>query len=172
MWLVLETIPDTHYVRVVNVKDKVVGKFDQGIGPLEGKRMTKLTKLPQAAAEFFEGLSEPHHSLSLRLLAWCSEIAIAEGCRSEIVYGYTGMPSGYAGVPQLIFAEFHESGRAVANSRLFSIPLRCDYKYPLTIVFPSRFDTGRVDVDRSDEAFRPLSLDGFLSNPDAFWARK
>jgi hypothetical protein len=37
MLLVLEVIPDTHYVRVVNVNDKAVGQFDQGIGPLEGE---------------------------------------------------------------------------------------------------------------------------------------
>ena len=130
--------------------------------------MTTLKGLPQSAAEFFEGLSEPHHSLSLRLLDWCYELADANGCRPKVIDGYTGMPKGYDGIPQLIFAEFHESGRAVAHSRLFSIPLRCDEKQPLTIIFPSRFDSGCIDIDRSDEVFRPLSLKKFLSDPSHF----
>ena len=134
--------------------------------------MSILQEVPQRAAEFFQGLSEPHHSLLLRLLAWCNEIAIEESCRSKIIDGYTGMPSGYDGIAQLIFAEFHESGRAVANSRLFSIPLRCDQKYPLTVIFPLRFDAGHFDVDRGDRGFRPLSLDGFLASPDEYWTRK
>lgn len=41
----------------------MVGKFNQGTGPLEGKRMTTLKELPRAATEFFEGLSNPHHSV-------------------------------------------------------------------------------------------------------------
>lgn len=61
--LVLEIPSSTYYVRVVNTDDKMVGKFNQGTGPLEGKRMTTLKELPRAATEFFEGLSNPHHSV-------------------------------------------------------------------------------------------------------------
>lgn len=92
--------------------------------------MSCVRDLPQVVAEFFEGLSEPQHSLSLRLLDWCNELADANGCSPKEIDGYTGMPKGYDGSPQLIFAEFHESGRAVANTRLFSVPLRCDHEYP------------------------------------------
>lgn len=130
--------------------------------------MTTLKGLPQSAAEFFEGLSEPQYSLSLRLLDWCYELADANGCSPKVIDGYTGMPKGYDGIPQLIFAEFHGSGRAVANTRLFSVPLRCDRTYPLTIIFPTRFNAGYIDIDRSDESFRPLSLEKFLSNPSDF----
>ena len=135
-------------------------------------RVSCARDLPQPAAEFFEGLSEPHQSLSLRLLDWCYELADANGCSTKVIDGYTGMPKGYDGIPQLIFAEFHQSGRAVANSRLFSIPLRCDHNYALTILFPSKFDADHSEVDRGDEAFRPLSLDRFLSSPDEYWSRK
>ena len=130
--------------------------------------MTALNELPQFAAEFFQGLSEPHYSLSLRLLDWCNELADANGCSPRVIDGYTGMPKGYDGIRQLIFGEFHESGRAVANTRLFSVPLRCNHKYPLTIIFPSRYNAGCIDIDRGDEAFRPLSLEKFLSNPSHF----
>ncbi len=109
--------------------------------------------LPQLATEFFEALSEPYNSLSLRLLDWCDELADANGCSPKVIDDYTGMPKGYDGSPQLLFAEFHESGRAVANTRLFSVPLPCDHKYPLTIIFPSRFNAGCIDIDRSDESF-------------------
>lgn len=131
--------------------------------------MSCVRDLPQSAAEFFEGLNEPHQSLSLRLLAWCNEVAIAKGCKSKIVDGYTGMPSGYDNIPQLIFAEFHEAGRAVANSRLFSIPLRCDEKYPLTIILPKWRDIGNESVERGENGFRPTELTEFLSAPNQYF---
>ena len=130
--------------------------------------MSILKGLPQPAAEFFEGLTEPHQSHSLRLLNWCYESADANGCSPKVIDGYTGMPKGYDGIPQLIFAEFHQSGRAVANSRLFSIPLRCDEKHPLTIIFPIWRDNGHEAVDRAENGFRPIKLDEFLSAPMSF----
>lgn len=57
--------------------------------------MTALYGLPKSAAEFFEGLSEPHQSLALRLLAWCSETANISRCAPKVIDGYTGMPKGY-----------------------------------------------------------------------------
>ena len=37
MGLVLDMTSTIHYVRIIDVKDKAVGQFDQGTGPLEGE---------------------------------------------------------------------------------------------------------------------------------------
>ena len=52
----------------------------------------------------------------------------------------------------MVFAQFHPSGRAKANSWQARIPLRCDSKAPLTIILPTRFKTASIPADEVGSA--------------------
>lgn len=107
-----------------------------------------------------------------RLLDWAA--ARFPEAAQKIVRGYTDQPTGYNGVPMLVFARIGPSGRATPHGWVARIPLTNGDAAPMTIILPE--SARRPDLDPARAAtgrkggWRPLDLDAFLQSPDA-WLR-
>lgn len=107
-----------------------------------------------------------------QLISWATDQADHLSLDPKLVSSYSGQPGGYNGVPLLIFAEFHDTGRAKSGTRKFAIPLRADEKFPLTVILNNKSEAGALAteaIENGENCFRPKSLDDFLENPSNFF---
>ena len=123
------------------------------------------------AHQFFESLSPEDQHRFLQLLEYAVVLSEQQTLDVRIINGYQSQPKYYNQTPMMVFAQFHPSGRAKANSWQARIPLRCDSKAPLTIILPTRFKTASIPADEvwfGRDGFCPINVDDFLLSPERF----
>ena len=161
---------------------KLASKRSANIGNSSDQQET-LTSLPSLVSldtldpsgqlkSFFLDLNEKDKKRLSQLIEWAVKKADLLGLDAKLIGGYKNQPDGYNGIPQLIFAQFHETGRAKNNTRKFSIPLRSDEKHPLTLILSDKSKAKTLSddyIESAENSFCPKSLEDFLENPSNYF---
>lgn len=122
-------------------------------------------------ADFCEGLGDAERRGLVRLITWVGQLQVAKGAEATMIRRYSGLPTGYSGVPTVLIAVLGQQGRAKRHSWIARIPLRSDTTYPLTVVLPQESCVPGLSEDliaRSEGCFRPLELEHFLQDPSKY----
>lgn len=126
-----------------------------------------------SVVEFFRSLDNQDFRRLTRLLDFAVSTAEAHRVESKWVKKYSGLPLGYNCQPAIIFARLHPFGTAIANTRLFVIPLFVTDIYPLTIAISYAYLPAALSEEwivEGRRAFRPLDLDHFLEQPGFYFS--
>lgn len=127
-------------------------------------------------ADFVESLGSQDAVRMERLIHWLLQLQVAAGAEAVIVRAYSGQPPGYSGVATLLVARLSKSGRAKRHQWVARIPLRCDARFPLTVVLPMTSsnapECGDAITLGREACFRPNELDHFLGSPHLYTSWK
>jgi hypothetical protein len=115
--------------------------------------------------------AKDQHRLS-EIISWLRSASTSVHLELKIVRGYSGMPSGFNGLPTLVVAELDDAGRAKHNAWVARIPLKGDEATPFLVLMPKRKlnslirDSSKISI--RPEYFVLRDIDDFLSSPNSY----
>lgn len=120
---------------------------------------------------FYDKLSILNKKRFAYILCWVLSLKSENfDFQGKIVGRYTGQPKGCNGIPVIVFAKFDLNGRAIQDSWICRIPLKCSASSCITVILPSnRLSKESPSVIfGNDGNFCPSDIDNFLKNPGAY----
>jgi hypothetical protein len=117
---------------------------------------------------FYLSLCQEAKTNFIQLLSLISNIPTFAAMPQKIVGGYSDQPSGYNGVPMLVFSPLGVVGRAVADAWGVRIPLIDEKNKPLTVIFHDKYINPNLDENLISKGkahnFRPKDLEDFMGD--------
>ena len=124
---------------------------------------------------WFDELSLQDKNRFAKIIRYAESIGMLRDLPQKVIGGYTNQPSGYNGIPMIVYGKFTKAGRVAPNGWFLRIPQPTSKNTSLTLFIPQCFSASKVDTtwvskhgSGSQEFFYPISTDHFLDFPEAY----
>jgi len=150
--------------------ESVIG-VEEGLLTLAGVDCSQILHASMLRSFYYSLDAEHQHRLS-KIIDWLRTASTSSELELKIVRGYSGMPSGFNGVPTLVIAELDDSGRAKHNAWVARIPLKGDESVPFFVLLPKRKLNPSIqessNVSVRAKYFVVRNIEDFLNGPSKY----
>jgi len=134
-----------------------------------------MNEVEEDTSLWFEELKPEDKDRFSRILRYAESIDILKEMPQKVIGGYTKQPSGYNGIPMIVYGQFTKSGNVAPNGWFLRIPKPVSKCIRLTLFIPQCFAASKLkhaNVLRhgtgNQSFFFPLDVDHFLLHPEEY----
>jgi len=134
-----------------------------------------INSLEEDTSLWFEELKLENQDRFSRILRYAEGIDFLREMPQKIIGGYTNQPTGYSGIPMIVYGRFSRSGKVAPTGWFLRIPQPVRKASNLTLFIPQCFKADKGNDAKigkhgtsSQSFFYPLDVDHFLLNPEEY----